>query len=250
MEKQHTSISNTGNIPLVVTEEHQQVFPFWYNSGIRAATLIHVDSHSDLGDDSLACWFKRSLSNGYHKKLDQTNFICPSVHYGIVNEMIWISPFQKDTGVYIQYMSKDILKTRRSFRRLKWANLPSSYASWPPKLSFNEEDVRCGETIDPKDMGMPKFRSSKTILDIDLDAFAKEIYGPAYITELIEALTPGIGTDGWESRIEETSGLLKMIVTPSIITLTRSQGDPTYVPSYMVDKVQKETISMLSRIYS
>lgn len=237
-----------GEIPIAITEEHQQVFPYWQTSGLENITLIHIDTHDDLSDQDIP---NSRLNNDYYKKLGIGNFICPAFHYKIINDMFWISPFTKnhEKFAYIQYLDQSITKTKQIKNKIKWADTNFN----PNSESFYEKEGKLGKVLTIKEFEK-HFKNDNNngrsyILDIDLDAFAKEIYGHRDIVETIKALNPGIGIEGWRKRMKETKNLLKKIPKPHLITITRSQGEKPYVPSHLVDEIQEKTINFLKRLY-
>lgn len=231
-------------ISFAITEKHNEVFPYWSESKLKNVSLIHIDSHSDLADQEVPINFFDNKD--YYTKLDVGGFICPAVHYGIIKDMLWISPFQIGNEIYIQYLNKELLETKTKFFNIKWKKLSENVNG--TGISSNIEDGGFGESLKPKQLREFQ-RDNQYILDIDLDAFAKEIIGPPTQVEIIKSLCPGIGITGWEERITKTEKLLKMLPKPDLITLTRSQGRPNFVPSDMVDKVQEKTTYMLNRLY-
>lgn len=243
-----SNVENISGIPLVITEQHQQVFPFWDHSEIKNVTLVHIDSHSDLADKSPV--YNKAFDFKYHKKLEVGNFICPAVHYGLIKDMFWISPFcSEDKDIYIQYLNQNSLETKRGIIHLWWKNSEFSEKSRGGGICLDNDAYKMGESINSKQFKKQLSNNGTFILDIDLDAFAKKFQGQRMLVELAEAF--GGGVEGWEDRIKRTINLLKKIPKPKLITLTRSQGDyyTTYVPSYLVDKVQDKTIEELKKLY-
>lgn len=238
-----------GKIPLAITNEHHHVFPYWCESGLRNVSLIHVDSHSDLADVNVpilpSVFDSESLAD-YLKKLEIGSFICPTVHSGLIKDIFWINPFQRGTEIYIQYLGENLLETENTFSQIKWKTLDKKVNG--SGFTSNIEEVKLGECVELNQLKRFQ-RDCPYILDVDLDAFAKEIEGNSLIIQMIQALNPDYGVTDWEKRINKTQKLLRLFPTPSLITLTRSQGKFTYVPPYIVDRVQNETIKQLKRIY-
>lgn len=247
-------VREISGIPLIITEEHQQVFPFWDYSDVRGATLVHVDSHSDLADKAPSHLnpFSPNLPLKYHEKLHVGNFICPAVHYGFIRNIYWISPFCKGSeydDLYIQHIDKDSLKTRNSIRYIKWKDIEFSEKSRESGSSFDDVGYRLGASLKINKLKERLNNNDSFILDIDLDAFAKEIYGHPTYMEMFKALNPGVGINGWERRIKQTIKLLRGISRPELITMTRSQGSQPYVPGNLVDRVQGMVLKELEKLF-
>ncbi|GAH54159.1 unnamed protein product, partial [marine sediment metagenome] len=208
------SVREISGIPLIITEEHQQVFPFWDYSDVRDATLIHVDSHPDLADEAPTSLniFGSNLSLKYHKKLHVGNFICPAVHYGFIHDIFWISPFCKGSehdDLYIQHIDKDSLKTKNGVHYIKWKDIEFSEKSRKSGASFDVEGYRKGASLSTNRLKKILTNNNSFILDIDLDAFAKEFYGPRAYIEIFKALNPGAGIDGWEKGLNKLLNFLR-----------------------------------------
>lgn len=245
-------IEDLNGIPLIITEEHNHVFPFWQASDIRGATLIHIDSHSDLGDNvSIDNPFKmnQQLSLDYYKKMHIGQFILPAVYYGMIKDMVWISPFQKENDLYLQYIDQDRIKTKFNFLgKICWNKEFEREELGGATILGDSDKMKYGLFLKPKDL--KKLPQADYILDIDLDAFAKKFYGQSTMIEILYALQPLIGVEGWEQRIKETFCLLESLPRPNLITVTRSQGETPYVPKDILEKVQAETLMALRKAYS
>jgi len=226
------SVEKISGLSLVVTEEHHHVFPFWNSSKIKGATLIHVDSHSDLADDkvpSLNVAFEE-----YYKNLQVGTFICPAVHYGFIKELFWINPTNILKETHIQYLEKDRLVTEiDGFGDIKWKNSPENYPGYI-------KTGKIGNCITLKEL--IKKLNNPWILDVDLDAFAT-------ISYLLGIYNPVSFEAGWKEKVDKTLKLLKKLPRPDLITITRSQGERPFISPDVVDVVQKRFLEKLGRLY-
>ncbi len=244
---QDSKLNSISNIPLVITEEHHHLFPFLVNSGLKDTLLIHIDSHDDLEDEVLS---KNITLQNYYKNLKINNFICPLVYLEIINEIIWISPFQKDSEIYLQYLDKKFLKIKEdSHGKIKWKNF---IIKKNDGISLTtENDIKFGKQLKVKELkkNFGKYKK-KIILDIDSDAYAKILYGHPDLLDLIEGLNPGYGIRDWKKRCNETFKILKSFPKPSFIGFTKSQGKEPYTPTNLVDEIQEKTIKKLYKLYN
>ena len=124
-------------IPLKIVNEHNQVLEHWQKSGLKKATLLHIDAHHDIV--SIA-------SKDEKPRID--NFICLAVDQGIVSHVYWLNPHSTN-------------------RRLQDFGLPRIYK--PKGMSQDDNIVTSdkGEVISEQDIEI----KDNFILDIDLDAF-------------------------------------------------------------------------------
>ena len=212
-------------IPTAVTEDHSQVFYFWQSSGLKGADLFHIDAHADMnsGVDVML------------EDLDNINFICTAVHFGIVSGVYWLNPHSEKRKL-------QDLGSRLGGQRRKLAPYVVGERIW-----WEEEKCEisggCGRVIMPWEIII----SGNLILDIDLDAFC--------CPNPDNAVRSQYNTRNWRQKIAETAGLLSGLKKPSIITITRSQGlegdiMDSYVPAGLVDYVEEETLKRLRAVYS
>jgi hypothetical protein len=214
-------------IPAAITQDHSQVLYFWQKSGLKKAVLFHVDAHADMNSGIDACL----------KDIDNINFICPAVHYGIVSDIYWLNPYSIIRK--LQDMGSSSPERKRS--RIELATfVENKRIRW--KEEGHEISAGSGNIISPEQIHVPE----GLILDIDLDAFCCSC--PS------NTLSRENPTKNWEKRVAEAMGLLEKLRKPSLITITRSQGIEDdildrYVPADKVDAVQEITVRELQRIY-
>jgi len=214
-------------IPAAITQDHSQVFYFWQNSGLKNAVLFHVDAHADMDSGIDTCL----------NDIDNINFICPAVHYGIVSDIYWLNPYSYIRK--LQDMGSSSPERKRGRIGLV-AYAENGRIFW--KEEGHEISAGSGNIISPEQIHVPE----GLILDIDLDAFCCSCPSNTLSTE-----NPTIN---WERRVAEAMGLLEKLRKPSLITITRSQGIEDdildrYVPADKVDAVQKTAVRELQRVY-
>jgi len=204
-------------IPLVITEDHNEVFYDWRESGIKNATLIHIDGHSDM--DTVAVP-EECISNflpNYWGYFTVSGFICPAVHLGIVSDIYWINPHSEkrkiqDMGSTDSTLEKRLLKTVVSEGLTPGLRCISWDEKMGEEMGFEEKR---GEVISPEKLSLRE--DHPLILDIDYDAFC------GYDVEHVAGDYDGVS--GYQRRMRETFLLLKGLKTkPNLITLARSKG--------------------------
>ena len=218
-----SDIIKIGNIPTAITDNHNEVLPYW---NIKDAPLFHIDAHHDL-------WANLILDRGdsiedYISHVTISNFICPAAHCGIISDMYWLNPHQRGRKK-LQHFSLDVIYIAGC---LDWK-------------TYNMGEYGLKVKISKVNLDRPY------ILDIDLDAFsckkdylvAPSRYDPEY---------------GYTKRIGQTVNLLSSLPTPKIITITRSNGkniklEPgrksEFVPTHLQDEVERLTINGLRALY-
>jgi len=237
-------------IPTVVTEDHHEVFPFWVASGIRNATLFHIDYHPDMQGFAPVPKFEieetKELSDelvAYTRELNIANFICPAIEYNIFESGYWLNPYFDE----LSDMGKTDAKKRHDWgtkieeidKRVKIYFKDSYYRNSNIHYYYSPKKVKIDELLIAPNM----------ILDIDLDGFLVDddfIPRKKYLVE-----------DVYGERLLVAKKILITIPKPKLITITRSQGTTApephnhpFVPPEYVDKVQKDTINMLKELYN
>lgn len=196
-------------IPYFVVDGHRDVFGLWYLSGIKRATLLHVDEHSDsspyvpqtrLNELSRPGITKKDIFQ-YAQLLTNASFINSAIACGIIDTVLWIQP---STG----------------------------------SVHYNNKKFDIQET-----MSLVTGRQNPMIIDIDLDAFS---YLEPNSSKLRWAFSKK--RDNTEQKIQLMIATLKKLHRPDIITIARSQT-PRYVPEGEVDGVQQRVITELNGIY-
>ncbi|MEK6833343.1 MAG: UPF0489 family protein [Nanoarchaeota archaeon] len=253
------------DIPTVITEAHYEVFPFWQKSKIKGASLVHIDSHCDTADFVRPYSFERirNLPLDYYKKLKIDNFICPAVHYGIINELFWVSPIKNEIELhkkdYINYYGDKTFNGKENIKDFKTEEKIIPFPNYYPSKKYIHWIGGIGGEKRTLSNGLPilqeeiYFDSRPIILDIDLDAFAcnvintKATVQSSYFLELCWMEFPG----SWEQRVYDTEeNILKKMPKPRIISITRSQKPVQYVPKDKVDSVEKRVIFGLEKIFN
>ena len=215
-----------GEIPIGITENHNEVFYFWKNLGLSGATLFHIDAHSDL--DDVVRTIEEVGEDGYYKFLEINNFICAAVHYGIVHSQgYWLNPQEDRYNLRGLELDAEIKKFG-PFDRIRWNKSSQTTKSPEEVIAEQEKEKR------------------PLLLDIDIDAFScngKDPYGLKQYQSY-----------GYEERIAHTFDLLRKLRRPALVTITRSQahlgkGGETYVDPKLVDEVQDKVIEGLVGLY-
>ena len=75
-------------VPAPITSNHGQNFFHWQSAGLKKASVLHVDGHSDMFD----CFpfVEGDLPETYAFELGIANFLCAAVHYGIVDSIFLV----------------------------------------------------------------------------------------------------------------------------------------------------------------
>lgn len=231
---------NIYGIPLFISKVHQEALLFWANKGIQNASLVHIDSHDDLGEPAPRKYFGK-IDKKYVSKLWQGNFILPAVDKDIVKEIYWIYPFidSKEKGNIKYVGSKEFnaqksacdLSIEKNIFSLGWENLKVRLYS----------GIQGGLNLMPNQINL----ENNWILDIDLDAFANLPQD-----NLAKVLFRKEDNNCWEKRVDDTIEILSKIESrPTLIDICRSQGDPTYCPPDLVDDIQDYVIEKLENLY-
>jgi hypothetical protein len=209
-------------IPVHVVENHQEVLPFW--SDFSNADLLHIDEHSDMHDGV-------STNN---QNLNESNFICKSVHEGNVSLIYWLKPHSLNRRLQYLGSKGDSLKTvLTQLGKIIWAGTD---------LNQSHLNLGIGSVIEKESISLSQ--SKPFILDIDLDAFCC-----VNAREIVPYTSPRTGTteyiyrkfnnydsiNGYKLRIDQTLRLLTGLKHPNLITIARSIG---YTPQEKADDVQ------------
>ncbi|MBW2982066.1 UPF0489 family protein [Candidatus Woesearchaeota archaeon] len=227
--EEYASIKTLAKIPIAITEEHNEVYYHWEKSGIKDATLFHIDYHADTSHAELKADFSS------YKDLSIVNFICAAVHKRIVSSMYWLDPY---SPCQLSDMGSTIPDNRKSLK----TKVQGNAITWEDKELNNSriDDITFDITV-------PKIDTqSQLILDIDLDAFAMK--GEE---------------EGYKDRIDATIeflNIMKTIKKPDLITITRSQGPDkpskekpsslrVFVEPEIVDDVQEYLLLRLIELY-
>ncbi|MBU0615674.1 MAG: UPF0489 family protein [Nanoarchaeota archaeon] len=220
---------SVGHVPIVITDEHNEVYYFWQNLALSKATLLHIDAHGDLEG---TVHENSSLSNNYYQALDINNFICPAVHYGLVDlPLYWHNPHSGET---LQFGPDN-----PGAGRIKGTSIVDMFGhptiQWRPNPRLSSINSYPGELVDSIAVG------DQFILDIDLDAFSCS--GHVHNMPLRYN-----GEYGYEERIGSTLAMLRTLPTPTLVTITRSQcGSETYVDPRYVARVEGLILAGLAR---
>ena len=231
--KEYAHIRDIAGIPTAITDEHNESFYHWWNSGIKHATLLHVDAHADtirsimMKDAGLSA---EDLPGDYYQRLTNSDFMCAAVYSSIVSSAYWLNP-------HARRMLTDIGSTKKSKNRKRlqtFAGRDNDVVHY--RLGGPGERI-----VAYKDFKL----NSQLILDIDLDAFCCH--------RSIERVPDSYkGVINYTSRIRRTIDFLRKLRRPDLITITRSQSRIswcTFVPEDKVDNVQKHLIKGLKGIY-
>lgn len=222
-------------IPIFITEEHNEVYYFWEQMGIADAVLIHVDAHTDL-DYQIMC---DNGSGNYFKKLDIGGFIAPAYHYGMFSgPFYWLNPHDESNSLQEFDLGTKIISKKYG-----------KYITWDRESYRECENIHSGR-------GKPISKENivtgyPLVVDIDLDAFSC-----SGIVHPISLNFGGANREGingkWEKRVMGMVDVLRGLDRPTMITITRSQSSDrrsTYVNPRIVDTVQGRVIEELMELY-
>ncbi len=220
-----------GGIPTAVTETHAEVFYYWQNSGLEGAVLLHIDGHADMDSSAPS---RRKVTDLYYNHLYISSFICPAVHYGIVSSIYWLNPHSKKRK--LQFMGA-LDREEEGVRIGTKVIRGMIFWEYPEGSKYTKYGI--GKVITPAEILL---NNRVFILDIDLDAFCGE-----YSIEHVSSRYDGVS--GWEQRVDQTVNFLAKLKRPDLITITRSQGNESYVPEDKVDTVQDLLMQELRELY-
>jgi hypothetical protein len=209
-------------IPTGITLDHDQVYAYWEDSGLKGSELLHIDGHSDM------CWANAKeeiQSYPYWKELDIASFIVPAVHYGIVSSVYWLNPHSKEKR--LQDMGCIGKNGRLSLDTYleKTSMLGREVLPYRIQLTRFKDDIantREGKIVRKLNLNKDK----PFILDIDIDAFCCH--------KLVHNMPAGYdGVKGYVGRLDETMEFLeKLKRKPELITITYSAGQEYNPSSY------------------
>ena len=212
-----TSPSAVTGIPLVIVEEHHEVFWIWHHSILRGwlaetgNTLVHVDEHSDMSLPRLrrplsSISNERDLLTFTYNELDIGNFIWPAVYQGIFSRIHWMrsvhtNPVWKAMRICAKTPDAYEFITASSFANTRYTDAP---------------DQRTVEysTITSEDSSVV---SPLWALDIDLDYFCCNSF-PDFRNEQLEI------TKGSYQAISENPYHFLRIAPGSKITFEERTG--------------------------
>jgi len=232
-----------GGIPAVITDDHNEVLPYWL--GQRDAVLFHIDAHPDTSEGA---YYHGELTKENSAKFGIAGFICPAVHHGLISSIYWLNPLSGRNGRLIDLgtnkpsFGRRELGTKVVVGRYYWENMS---ASGKPEFGLRLNGGY-GREINRRKIEI----DGPLILDIDLDGFSCDRPESFYFKDMYNKDT----MFNYAKRIERTGKLLKKLSRPEVITITRSQGHGIkrnrYVPLSTIDDVQSKTLEMLVGVYT
>jgi len=92
LDSQPGIISSLGEIPLALTNNHNEVYYYWDNSRLKSSTLFHIDGHDDLHSHNSY----EITGEDYYKSLGIAGFIMPAFFHGIVEKIYWMNPHSEE----------------------------------------------------------------------------------------------------------------------------------------------------------
>lgn len=232
-------VKKIAGIPAYVIDGHQEAYHLWRELGFQDKSLVHVDAHSDMGEE-----VEKFGDGTYNPRCG--NYLLPSIRQNIVNDIWWVNPFSVS-----KYCLHLLEKGKRpQFRMKQWRDKKRAF--WEDENYARK--VLIGEGL--QNYEVPKLENRKYILDIDLDAFScwnslplvefpkRSLSGKSYYASAEEDYSQRI------SRVLET---LVNLGKPEMIVIAKSQerkkGDTFIRPSY-VRPVKRELIKGLETIFS
>jgi len=222
-------LTNIGGIPAAIVDEHNESYQHWQAAGIKDASVLHVDAHSDM---STGCFpienFNLGDSLDYYKSLGISNFLCAAVYNDIISNLYWFNPHSD--SMRLQRMGDEAMLDRGD-GSIIWKRLLGLHSSGRKNIA--------SETMELED---------PFILDIDLDGFCcnngihNKTDDPNYD-----------GVNGYEGRVDSMIELLRGRIRPQLITICRSVAPydaGTFMPAEKVDEVQLYTINKLKELFN
>lgn len=231
-----------GNIPVAITDDHNESYYYWQFSGLENATLFHIDAHSDMkrGAPLLEYCNGRCEEEKYFMFLDIDKFVAPAFSYGIVSTMFWLNPHSHDRE--LQFMGSDLPDEEE--RRI-WTYESSKWLNYDHHVFSAKREQ--GELFDDKGnyLGIPKrieeikiSGDRPFILNIDLDAFCcftRDIQG---VPDDYQKL--GQGVRGYGERIKRTVQILERLNTrPDLVTISLSKGKKVFMEEDFMEYTRK-----------
>ncbi|VVB83388.1 Uncharacterised protein [uncultured archaeon] len=253
--------SSLGNIPFAVTENHNEVYYYWNESGLKNSTLFHIDGHSDMDGGNRAYYEgmpkdldvyggeKICCKEDYYKSLSIGGFIVPGFFYGIIGSIYWLNPHSEKRK--LQYMGSAF--SREEGNNIEKGRWLFAYEHWGfgnyPELRFQarakypdyfKKGFYQGRKKNIKQVVIKK--EAPLILDLDLDAFCCHKF-VHYTPKDYD------GVNGWRDRLDETIETISYLQKkPNLITLTLSSS-PAFVPKNLSTEVLESTLDGLQLIY-
>jgi hypothetical protein len=175
-----------GGVPFIETLHHSAVLPRWLHflRGEGDLTVLHVDSHSDLGIPNLVMDLSGAVADRWTRErvlasepatvrcavdtsaIEIGNYLTAAVLLLPIRGVAWVHPPMEGNssrcdrtplGLRLDWLNSDSLDS--SLRRLH------AIRGGPPK------DLWFFDTSEPVSDGLTRLDDSKAILDIDLDYF-------------------------------------------------------------------------------
>ncbi len=159
----------------IIHEEHHDAFLLWHqakSSGLidkKGNTLIHVDSHSDLGcpfadqDINKLSEDLEEIENYTYWQLGIGNFIVLALYKKIFDELIWIAPFHKNEPQTKQHYIRTVKEEGKQFVMGSYDPFHSLNFPWHDSVQFFYVKANTEHPITT---------AKSTVLDIDLDFFS------------------------------------------------------------------------------
>jgi len=213
-----------GGIEASVVDPHNEALFAWFRLETLPAVLVHIDKHSDMGDEAKSWNPSSSWTHYVFNSTNIANFISPAILYMLVGAVYHFDPRKEFVRSFGRVDNRDLIKTpqvKEEDGKIFWAK---PYMADSERLSFT--DFCC-------DLGNSKY---PMILDIDLDAFS--------CTDDRSENDSGI-----QERICLSLELITNIPKPSLITIARSQTPQAYCPPERVDLLEGIVINNLNAYY-
>jgi hypothetical protein len=239
-------------IPYAITDDHNEVFYYWADSGLRGATLIHIDGHADMDSVFIPPECIDDFRPYFWEVLTVTGFICSAIYYGIVSDVYWLNPHSQERRLQDMGSSR---KEEGSDRILLEPRKEKGHKLlWNHPVYWESEDGK-GHIITPEQLVLQE--ENPLIIDVDYDAFSGK-----YIQNVPDSYD---GTAGYQTRMGETFEFLSGLGRrPDLITATRSKGGKrfdngridleeglthNYTPPEHIDPIERSLIRRFRALY-